>query len=80
MSDIDLKGRLLYVHQYFKTPQEGGAICSFYLAKGLVDKGFEVEMITSHNEHYYAERMVDGIKVHYLPVPNRNEMGFLKTG
>lgn len=73
-----MKGKLLYIHQYFKTPQEGGAIRSYYLAKGLVRKGFEVEMITSHNESVYAFKVIDGIRVHYLPVPYRNEMGFLK--
>ena len=73
-----MKGKLLYIHQYFKTPQEGGAIRSYYLAKGLVDKGYEVEMITSHNETYYQEKFIDGIKVHYLPVPYRNEMGTVK--
>jgi len=71
-------GRLLYIHQYFKTPQEGGAIRSYYLAKGLVDKGFQVVMITSHNESYKETKMVDGIEVHYLPVPYRNEMGNIK--
>jgi len=73
-----LKAKLLYIHQYFKTPQEGGAIRSYYLAKGLAEKGFEVMMITSHNETYYSERLVDGITVHYLPVPYRNEMGVFK--
>lgn len=72
-----MKGKLLYIHQYFKTPQEGGAIRSYYLAKGLVNKGFAVEMITSHNASTYAFREIDGIKVHYLPVPYRNEMGTL---
>ena len=32
-------------------------------------------MITSHNEKYYSKRIIDGIKVHYLPVPYKNEMG-----
>lgn len=34
-------------------------------------------MITSHNESYYIYREIDGIKVHYLPVPYSNEMGFI---
>lgn len=73
-----MKGKLLYIHQYFKTPQEGGAIRSYYLARGLVKKGFEVEMITSHNESVYAVKVIDGIKVHYLPVAYSNDMGFAK--
>ena len=70
--------KILYVHQYFKTPQEGGAIRSYYLAKGLVDQGFEVEMITSHNESTYQKAVIDGITVHYLPVYYSNDLGFLK--
>lgn len=70
--------RILYIHQYFKTPQEGGAIRSYYLAKGLVENGFEVEMLTTHNEAIYTKAEIDGFKVHYLPVNYSNEMGFLK--
>ena len=70
--------RILYIHQYFKTPQEGGAIRSYYLAKGLVEKGFEVEMLTTHNESIYTKAEVDGIKVHYLPVNYSNDMGFVQ--
>ena len=69
---------ILYIHQYFKTPQEGGAIRSYYLANGLVEKGFEVEMLTTHNESIYTKAEIDGIKVHYLPVRYSNEMGFFK--
>ncbi len=70
--------KIIYVHQYFKTPQEGGAIRSYYLAKGLVDNGFEVEMVTTHNEPSYRHVVIEGIKVHYLPVPYDNSMGFVK--
>ena len=70
--------RILYIHQYFKTPQEGGAIRSYYLAKGLVEQGFEVEMLTAHNEPNYTVTFIDDIKVHYLPVSYSNEMGFFK--
>lgn len=73
-----MKQRILYIHQYFKTPQEGGAIRSYYLAKGLVEKGFEVEMLTSHNEAIYTKANIDGINVHYLPVRYKNEMGFIQ--
>ena len=68
--------KIIYIHQYFRTPQEGGPIRSYYLAKGLVDCGFEVEMITSHTQNSKIVRDVDGIKVHYLPVPYSNLMSF----
>lgn len=67
----------MYVHQYFKTPQEGGSIRSYYLAKGLVDAGHEVVMLTSHNEKRGIID-VDGIEVHYLPISYKNEYGFLR--
>lgn len=70
--------RILYIHQYFKTPQEGGAIRSYYLAKGLVENGFEVEMLTTHNEAIYTRAQFDGINIHYLPVNYNNQMGFIK--
>ena len=70
--------RILYIHQYFRTPQEGGAIRSYYLSKGLVESGFDVEMITSHNESMVRVKEVDGVKVHYLPVAYNNEMGAIK--
>jgi glycosyltransferase involved in cell wall biosynthesis len=70
--------KILYIHQYFKTPLEGGAVRSYYLAKGLVDNGHEVEMITSHNENFAITKNIDGIKVHYLPVPYDNSFGFIR--
>lgn len=69
--------KILYVHQYFKTPQEGGSIRSYYLAKGLVDAGHEVVMITAHNEKSGVVN-VDGIHVHYLPISYKNEYGFVR--
>lgn len=70
--------KILYIHQYFKTPSEGGSIRSYYLAKGLVDHGYEVEMITTWNEGAYQVKDVDGIKVHYLPVYYDNHLKFGK--
>lgn len=70
--------KILYLHQYFRTPEEGGAIRSYYLARGLVEHGIDVELITSHNEPDMVTRDIDGIKVHYLPVRYDNRDGFLK--
>ncbi len=70
--------KIVYIHQYFKTPEQGGAIRSYYIAKGLVDAGHEVEIITAHNYSRYVFKHVDGIKVHYLPVSYKNDYGFLR--
>ncbi len=42
--------RLLYIHQYFKTPNEPGGTRSYWIAKKLIDKGNEVTIITSSNK------------------------------
>ncbi len=68
--------KILYIHQYFRTPGEGGPIRSYYLAKGLVEKGFEVEMITSYNGRKKSIKYIDGIKVHYLPIYYDNSLSF----
>jgi len=70
--------RIIYIHQYFKTPEEGGAVRSYYLAKGLVDAGHDVELITTANISNYDQRWIDGIKVHYLPVKYDQKFSYLK--
>ncbi|UZD21394.1 glycosyltransferase family 4 protein [Algoriphagus halophytocola] len=70
--------RIIYIHQYFKTPTEGGAVRSYHLGKGLVDAGHEVEMITGGSRIGYDQRWIDGIKVHYLPVAYDQKFGFFK--
>jgi glycosyltransferase involved in cell wall biosynthesis len=69
--------RILYLHQYFKTPLEGGAIRSYYIAQQMIARGHEVVMITSHNNPHYKIKWVDGIQVHYLPVYYDNSLKFI---
>jgi glycosyltransferase involved in cell wall biosynthesis len=68
---------ILYIHQLFKTPTEGGGIRSWFLAKALVDAGHTVEMISSHNKKAGLE-IIDGIRVHYLRIPYDNSYGFFR--
>ncbi len=68
--------KIVYLHQYFLTPEQGGAIRSYHLAKALVEAGHEVEMITSHNHPSYHFEIIEGIKVHYLPVFYENKLKF----
>ncbi len=70
--------KVIYIHQYFVTPQEGGAVRSYHLAKGMVDAGIEVDMVTAHNAAEYDLKIIDGIRVHYLPVPYDHNFGFWK--
>ncbi len=69
--------KILYIHQYFRTPDEGGCTRSYHLAKGLVNQGHEVTMITAHNQ-FNGSKDVDGIKVHYFKIPYANHFGFLR--
>ena len=69
--------RILYVHQLFKTPEEGGGIRSWYLAKALVDAGHEVNLISSHQAKN-EEETVNGIRVHYIKIPYDNSFGFAR--
>lgn len=70
--------KIIYLHQYFKTPEQGGAVRSFHLAKAMVNAGHQVDMITSHNREEYMIEMIEGIRVHYLPVAYSNYFGFIK--
>lgn len=70
--------KVLYIHQYFRTPKEGGSIRSYYLCRELIANDFEVEMITTHNEAFYLKKNIEGIKVHYLPISYDNKFGYLK--
>ncbi len=70
--------KVLYIHQYFKTPAEGGALRSYYLAKALVGKGFSVDVITAHNQPKKLTKQIDDITVHYLPVFYDNSLPFRK--
>lgn len=68
--------RVTIIHQYFKTPEDGGGIRSWYLAKGLVESGFEVKVISSWNKSEQQELVIGGIRVIYLPIPYYNHFKF----
>ncbi len=70
--------KILILHQHFNTPQRGGAIRSYYLAKALVDKGIETIVISGHNEKHYKHENIEGIDVHFLPIAYDNRFGFWK--
>lgn len=68
--------KVIILHQHFKTPQGGGAIRSYYLAKALVEKGVETVVITAHNEAEAKQINIEGISVEFLPVAYDNRFGF----
>lgn len=69
---------ILILHQFFNTPQRGGSLRSYYLAKALQDAGHKVVIITTHNQNSELAEEAEGIEVHYLPVAYSNHYGFFK--
>lgn len=61
---------ILYIHQYFVTPQQSGGTRSYWIAQELIKNGHQVTMITSnmktHQESVREEKIIDGIKVIYF--------------
>ena len=71
---------VLYIHQYFVTPDEPGGTWSYWIAKELVKRGHHITMITSANKRHEPGRVdVDGIDVIYVKNPAySNYMSALK--
>jgi len=73
--------KILYLHQYFLTPQMAGATRSYEMARRLVERGHEVHMITSRGEGGRAGWTCTdeaGIRVHWCSVPYSNRMGYAR--
>lgn len=70
--------KILYLHQYFRTPEEGGALRSWYLSKALAEAGHEVTLITSHNHQDCINRKINGVDVIYLPIRYNQKFGVFR--
>ncbi|NJN25393.1 MAG: glycosyltransferase family 4 protein [Cyclobacteriaceae bacterium] len=70
--------KILYIHQYFKTPEEGGALRSYHIACEMVRRGMQVEMITAYNGSKFRKAVVEGMVVYYLPVAYANDFSTWK--
>ena len=74
--------QILYLHQYFNTPQMSGGTRSYEMARRLVSAGHEVHMITSDRDHSakgdWRVTHEAGIVVHWLSVPYSNRMPYRK--
>jgi len=72
--------KILYLHQYFNTPEMSGGTRSYEMARRLVAMGHEVHMITSwrepRDEQAWFQTDEAGIHVHWLPVAYSNQMSF----
>ena len=72
--------KIIYLHQYFTTPDMPGGTRSYEMARKLVSWGHEVHIVTSWRKADkrtdWFEEIIDGIHVHWLPVPYSNKMSF----
>ncbi len=74
--------RVIYLHQYFNTPDMEGSTRSYEMGRRLVSYGHSVEMITSYRKASNRDRRSwfityeDGMRVHWIPLPYSNKMSY----
>jgi glycosyltransferase involved in cell wall biosynthesis len=72
--------RIIYLHQYFTTPDSAGGTRSYEVGRRLVSAGHVVEMVTSWRgsatEKDWFTSDVAGMRVHWISVPYSNHMGY----
>src|SRR5690606_32160141 len=76
--------KLIYIHQYFKFPDETGGTRSYDLASSFVKKGIDITVVTATSDEKYntkqrwTEIEREGIKINYIYLPYGNHMSYLK--
>lgn len=73
--------RIVYLHQYFLTPEMSGTVRSYQMARRLVARGHEVHMVTADQQAsssgtHWRQTCEDGIHVHWANVPYDNTMSY----
>ncbi len=68
--------KVLILHQHFKTPSEGGALRSYFLAKALVAHGHQAIVITGGGKGRYDKSDIEGIEVYRTGVQYDNSFDF----
>ena len=75
---------IIYLHQYFKFPDEFGGTRSFDLSTGFLGLGHYVEVITATSDLRYktskrwSKIEKNDLVVHYIYMPYSNDMTYLK--
>jgi glycosyltransferase involved in cell wall biosynthesis len=74
--------KIIYLHQYFNTPEMSGGTRSYEMARRLVARGHEVHIVTSwrrssKSKGWFVTKEA-GIHVHWLPVEYSNNMSYLR--
>jgi glycosyltransferase involved in cell wall biosynthesis len=73
--------RIIYLHQYFNTPESSGGTRSFEVGRRLVAAGHRVDIVTSWREPTTRKGWFttdeSGMRVHWLPVRYSNHMSYI---
>ena len=69
--------KILYIHQYFLTPDDAAGTRSYWIAQELLKNGHQVTMLTTSSkiDKKIEKKNVDGIEVIYLKVAYNQSMG-----
>lgn len=74
---------ILYIHQYFTTPEEGGGTRSYEFARFLLKRGHKVTILTGSklndsvvNKKKKNDRYIEGVHIIYLKTPYSIYMTF----
>jgi len=76
--------KIIYLHQYFRFPNESGGTRSFDLATGFLRLGHDVEVLTLTSDSSYkkdkrwSRREKNGLVVHYIHLNYRNDMSYFQ--
>jgi glycosyltransferase involved in cell wall biosynthesis len=74
--------KIIYLHQYFNTPEMSGGVRSYDVAKYLVDNDHTVEMVTTDrslsNSSGWKMSNEDGINVHWFSLFYSNKLSYFK--
>jgi glycosyltransferase involved in cell wall biosynthesis len=74
---------IIYLHQYFNTPEMSGGTRSYEIARRMVSAGHVVHMVTSYRDENcekseWFTSNEEGITVHWFPVLYSNHMSYFE--
>ncbi|NQT39443.1 MAG: glycosyltransferase family 4 protein [Planctomycetes bacterium] len=73
--------RIIYLHQYYVSPDEAGGTRSYEMAREAVARGHEVHMVTTDRTgggRGWTRTAESGIHVHRYPVAYSSKMGYIR--
>lgn len=71
---------ILYIHQYFKSPNQPGGTRSYWFSKKLIERGHSVTMVSARElQNKLIENVIiEGINVIYIKNAYSNDMGVFR--